>query len=634
MSEKEATVYIVDVGRQMGQVHSGRSISDLDYAMTYVWDKITYAVSVPYGRKTLNIGVIGLKTDDTSNAVHAQTNEEVYEHISVFQEIKQTLMPDIRSLKKNIKPSNTDIGDGMLIICISFGAVAYGRKIAISAIIVAISMLEEKCKKLKYIRRIVLVTDGRSPMEASDLGKIAAKMNDEGIELLVLGVDFDDPEYGVKEEDKPPQKAHSERIFHTLADDCGGMCGTVEEAVTELAIPRPKDPPRPINMFKGGNLMLGNYQQFDTAITINVERYFRTYEARPPTSSAFVPTTSRVGAARKVQDEDENEMTAYDRYMSMSNSQMVVGSKLSEADTLALSSIIHALNDLQCFAVGRLVPKDGKPPALVVLAPYIEENFECLTEVQVPFAEDIRTYRFPPLDKIVTVSGKEVYEHRNLPSKDLLASMERFVDKMELSGVDEDGQRVEMLPMDEYFSPVIHRLQQAIKLRAIDAKQLVPELPEAIIRLAKQPKELQERSKESLKKLIQVADIKKVPPRTKGRKRDREAEKPLSGLDVEGLLGKRQKTLDPNNAIPQYKQRVADMQDTSALKEATEQLFAIVENRIKNSLGDQNYERAIEELRVMRDEHIDYEEARTYNEMITRLKGKIVKEELNGDRRE
>jgi ATP-dependent DNA helicase 2 subunit 2 len=46
MAEKEATVYIVDVGKSMKQHNNGRDISDLDWAMRYVWDKITTTVSL------------------------------------------------------------------------------------------------------------------------------------------------------------------------------------------------------------------------------------------------------------------------------------------------------------------------------------------------------------------------------------------------------------------------------------------------------------------------------------------------------------------------------------------------------------------------------------------------------------
>ena len=48
MADKEATVYIVDVGQSMNDTHQGRSKTDLDWAMTYVWDKITATVREIY----------------------------------------------------------------------------------------------------------------------------------------------------------------------------------------------------------------------------------------------------------------------------------------------------------------------------------------------------------------------------------------------------------------------------------------------------------------------------------------------------------------------------------------------------------------------------------------------------------
>lgn len=44
MAEKEASVYIVDVGRSMNRKHQNRNETDLDWAMRYVWDKITTTV--------------------------------------------------------------------------------------------------------------------------------------------------------------------------------------------------------------------------------------------------------------------------------------------------------------------------------------------------------------------------------------------------------------------------------------------------------------------------------------------------------------------------------------------------------------------------------------------------------------
>lgn len=123
----------------------------------------------------------------------------------------------------------------------------------------------------------------------------------------------------------------------------------------------------------------------------------------------------------------------------MSTSNIIIAQKTNNKAILALSSIIHALFELECYAVARLVPKAGKSPLVVLLAPSIEPDYECLLEVQLPFAEDMRSYRFPPLDKVVTVSGKTVTEHRNLPSDSLLSRMAEYVDSLELTEKDEDG---------------------------------------------------------------------------------------------------------------------------------------------------------------------------------------------------
>jgi hypothetical protein len=45
MAGKEATIYIVDLGKSMGEKRHGRDQTDLDWALEYVWDKITNTVS-------------------------------------------------------------------------------------------------------------------------------------------------------------------------------------------------------------------------------------------------------------------------------------------------------------------------------------------------------------------------------------------------------------------------------------------------------------------------------------------------------------------------------------------------------------------------------------------------------------
>lgn len=127
----------------------------------------------------------------------------------------------------------------------------------------------------------------------------------------------------------------------------------------------------------------------------------------------------------------------------------------------------------------------------------------------------------------------------------------------------------------------------------------------------------------------------KVPPKAKGRKRARETEKPLSGLDVDALLHQEKRAkISPNNAIPEFKQTLTHADSIEAIGDAVKQMKAIIEDQIKNSLGDANYDRVSEELGVMKEELISYEEPALYNDLLRQLKEKLLKEQLGGDRRE
>ncbi|KAI4217892.1 MAG: hypothetical protein LQ349_008968 [Xanthoria aureola] len=692
MAEKESTVYIVDVGASMGSTQTGRDVSDLDFAMTYIWDKITSTVALD--RKTATLGVVGLRTDDTENEL---SHEESFEHISVLHEISNILLPDLKELHSKIVLSSTDRGD------------------AISAIVIAIQMIIKYCKKLKYKRKIVLVTDGRGPLDADpdSVQEITNKIKQDNMELVIVGVDFDDAEFGFKEEDKDPQKAKNEQIFAELAESCGGIFGTLQQAVEELGMPRLKTT-RPVHSYKD-QLTLGDPDEYDSAACIDVERYPRTMVRRPMAASRFVqkqdptdgstPSTGTVvhdgdipmpdadgnelsgvkssrtyqvldeeapGGKRDVDRDDlakgyEYGRTAvhinesdenvtkletqkkleiigfipwanYDRFMSMTVSSVLIAQRTNSIAIMALSSLIHALFELESYAIARLVAKDDNPPLIILLAPSIEVDYECLLDVQIPFAEDVRSYKFPPLDRVVTISGKVIKEHRNLPDDALSSAMSKYVDKMDLStfGRDDDGNPSEYMPMTDTFSPVLHRIDQAVRWRAVHPTEPVPPPHEILVRYSNPPEELVNRSKKRLEKLMVAADVKKVPPKVQGRRRNRNEVKPLSGLNVEALLGGDQKKarVSAQNAIPDFKRLLDSAESIDALRDAAQQLGKIIEGRIKDSFGNIAYARALDEIRTLREEMTEMEEPALFNDFARQLKRKLLAEELGGNRKD
>lgn len=132
----------------------------------------------------------------------------------------------------------------------------------------------------------------------------------------------------------------------------------------------------------------------------------------------------------------------YEPFLNMGETCVTVARKFDEKSQLALSSLIHALYELESYAVARLVVKEKKDPVLVLLAPRIEPDMECLYDVPLPFAEDVRGYQFPPLDKVITVSGQKITtNHRLLPGDELTDAMSDYVDSMDLGtfGTDDDG---------------------------------------------------------------------------------------------------------------------------------------------------------------------------------------------------
>ncbi|KAI0883641.1 ATP-dependent DNA helicase II subunit 2 [Annulohypoxylon maeteangense] len=688
MADKEATVYIVDLGSSMGDSHNGRIESDLDWGMHYVWDKITTTVAA--SRKTWTVGVVGVRTDETSNPLQDQQGDG-YENISILQELGPMNLTSLRSLQSLIKPSDTESGD------------------SISAIVLAVDMIERFTKKLKYKRKIILVTDGEGSVDPDDFDDIAGKIKDCGIELVVLGVDFDDVEFGFKEEDKSTQKRTNEKLLKELVDKCGGLYGTMADAISELEMPRIK-PVKPYKSYDG-ELTLGNPAAHKDAMSISVERYFKTHKATIPPASRVVLSTDpgpsqaagsdemegveRTGAfaavknARtyKVNDpeapggkrdvefeslakgyeygrtavhisESEYNITKiettkcftilgfihqekYDPFFNMGETCQTVAQKLNDAAALKLSSFIHSLQELESYAVARIVTKDGKEPSLILLAPHIEPDFECLYDVPLPFAEDVRNYQFPPLDKVITVTGNIKYEdHRLLPSKDLSEAMDDYVDAMDIStwAKDEEGNRSsEYAAIEDVFCPPLHRVNQVVRHRAIYPDQPLPPVAPILLKYSNPPEDLIVKAKSRLADLIAEADVKRVPPKAKSRREKGNKPEPISGLDVDALLNQPQNKrhkIDPKNAIPEFKQMVEYASEESEIEGASKQMGSIIRSLISNSLGDSGYDRAVENLAVFRDTMVKWEMPAIYNSFLRDLKKRLLSGELGGDRRE
>jgi ATP-dependent DNA helicase 2 subunit 2 len=65
------------------------------------------------------------------------------------------------------------------------------------------------------------------------------------------------------------------------------------------------------------------------------------------------------------------------------------------------------------------------------------------------------------------------------------------------------------MTMEDSFSPLLHRLDQAVRWRAIHPTEPIPPIPEVLQKQSKPPEDLQTGSERRLKRLIAAADVKK-----------------------------------------------------------------------------------------------------------------------------
>lgn len=331
----------------------------------------------------------------------------------------------------------------------------------------------------------------------------------------------------------------------------------------------------------------------------------------------------------------------FERYLPLSRTNFIVPQKTNQPAQLGLSSFIHALYESECYAIARLVAKDIKPPVLLLLVPRIELDWEALVDVELPFEEDMRRYKFPPLDRKLTVSGKVITEHKDLPTNDLMSAMSDYVDALDLStlGRDEDGNEEEYAKPQDTFSPLVHRINHIIRWRAThpDPTLEIPAPSDVLTKYSVPPAELMAQAEDQFSALKKAADVKKVPPKVKGRgKRQRaDREKPLSGLDVDELLGNPKRVkIESNNLIPSFKQALAATDDLQAIEDAANGIAKEIRSLITNSVGDSAYGRALEAIRVMREEITELEEPEIYNNFIRDLKKEILDGKLNGNRKD
>lgn len=128
------------------------------------------------------------------------------------------------------------------------------------------------------------------------------------------------------------------------------------------------------------------------------------------------------------------------------------------------------------------------------------------------------------------------------------------------------------------------------------------------------------------------------PVKGRGKRQKQPDHRPQSYLDVGSLLdagfATKKRRISKENSIPEFKQAIERADSDEDIESAVSDLGQVIQTLITDSMGDSNYDRAVENLGVMRHAMLEMEMPGLYNDFAQSLKSKLTSEKLGGDRRD
>ncbi|XP_026977814.1 X-ray repair cross-complementing protein 5 isoform X1 [Sagmatias obliquidens] len=310
----------------------------------------------------------------------------------------------------------------------------------------------------------------------------------------------------------------------------------------------------------------------------------------------------------------------------------VFATKDDEAAAVALSSLIHALDELDMVAVVRYAYDRRANPQVGVAFPCIRDAYECLVYVQLPFMEDLRQYMFSSLKN----------NRKCIPTEAQLSAVDALIDSMSLVKKDEEEGTIEdLFPTSKIPNPQFQRLFQCLLHRALHPQEPLPPIQQHVLNMLDPPTEV------TAKCQVPVSKIKTLFPLTEVLKKKDQvtAQDIFPDNHEEGPTSKKLKTEGDEahfsvsslaegsvtrvgSVNPAENFRVLVRQKKASFEEASHQLI----NHIEQFLDTNEtlyFMKSMDCIRVFREEAIQFSEEQHFNSFLKALREKVEVKQLN-----
>ncbi|KAK3813022.1 MAG: SPOC like C-terminal domain-containing protein [Benniella sp.] len=504
-------------------------------------------------RKTVYVSVVLVGSNITNNELASvDENGADYQFVDVLQPLGVATIDLMKGVQNDVKLGDT-MGDSL-------------------------DMMTKFCKKLKYEKKIFILTDACGEVNNEGLDQITSALVDDNVQLNVIGTDFD-TQY---EESKPktPIQLQNETFFKGLCEKSSGDVFSLDEAL-DITSQFYSKKVKPTAVYRG-TLDLGDpVTHPGAAISIPVHMYPSTMVVKLPTSKKYsilsegaaaddlpeghtgAVNMSRTYKLKITADTAEGDMdtdtevpadalekaymygktivpiravdidayklrtaksltilgffaaSTFRREWLMSNIYSVFSAPGDPKAEVEIAGLLFALFEKNNYALCRYVRIDDAEPKLGILWPEITAEHKCFYFGQVAFSEDIRRYLFASLDDIHTASGKKLEKHRLLATQESVDACKEFISAMDLMTAD-GGE--EYLKPETTYNPSVQRLMQLLEFRALNPdRELPPIHPRLISQLLPKP-DLLVAAQPLSDNLIRLWDIKKLEQPLKGKR--------------------------------------------------------------------------------------------------------------------
>ncbi|XP_072473708.1 X-ray repair cross-complementing protein 5 isoform X2 [Notamacropus eugenii] len=304
-----------------------------------------------------------------------------------------------------------------------------------------------------------------------------------------------------------------------------------------------------------------------------------------------------------------------------------------EAAAVALSSLIHALDELDMVAIVRYAYDKRTNPQVGVAFPFIKQAYECLVYIQLPYMEDLRQYLFSSLRN----------NKKCTPTEAQLSAVDALIDSMSLVNRDEDDEDTieDIFQTSKIPNPQFQRLFQCLLHRALHPSDPLPPIQQHVWDMLNPPKEVTAKCQAPLSK------IKSLFPLTEAiRKRDQvTAQDIFQDNHEDSLVSKKAKIEEEKDNFsisslaegnitsvgsvnPAENFRVLVRRKNANFKEVSCQLVHHIDQFLEIK-GLQYYMKSLDCIKAFREEAIQLSEVQNFNNFLQVLRGKVEDKALN-----